>query len=452
LPDAHACAIIHYIVNAFDIVSIRTQGRILVSDAASTTTMTTTAEPGAAAPVPLRRNWRFQTLWIGSTTALTGFSAADVAYPLVILAMTGSPALAGLFGFLQAAALVACGLPAGQVVDRLDRRRVLIAAESVRAATAGSVALLFALHQLTVVPLLAAGVLLGAAQPFGGAARMLLLRSVVTPDQLTAALTQDEVRVGVAELAGPPLGGFLYGIARALPFLFSAVSFTVSLLCALVLRPDPAPAADARTDAGAADGGMLAGVRALWADPALRAALVLVTVLNACGAPLSLAVIYLLHHQSAPSWSIGLALSGAAVGGLAGAGLVGPLHRRFQPGTLLLGIVAAEVPVWIALALVHGPWLTAAVLFVAVLGIPTLSVLLDVLIFRQVPDRQRGRAITATMTVVGLGIPLGTGAVGLLLQYLGGTGALLAMAGLLACGTAWATAQPRLRGARWPAA
>lgn len=429
---------------------------------ATMTDAVSTTRPPAAVP-PLRRNRRFQTLWAGSTTALTGVAAADVAYPLVILSMTGSPALAGLFGLLQAAAMLVSGLPAGQLVDRHDRRRVLIAAEGVRAATTGTVALLFATHQLPLAVLLAAAVLLGAAQPFGGAARMLLVRSVVAPEQLTAALTQDEVRGGIAELVGPSLGGLLYGLGRALPFLFSAFSFAVSLLCAIVVRPDtPRQVPGSRSGTGTGtgtgsgeadeDGGIFAGIKALWADPALRAVVVLVAFLNAAGAPLNLCAIYLLHRESASSWSIGLALSGAAVGGLAGAALVKPLHRRFRPGWLLLGIVASEVPLVIVLGLVHGPWLISADLFCAMLGIPTLSVLMDVLIFRQVPERQRGRTITSAMTIVALGIPVGTGSAGLLLQYLGGTGALLALAGLLAGGAAWAAAQPRLRAAHWPAA
>jgi len=424
------------------------------------------AAPAAASSVtPLRRNWRYQTLWAGSTTSLTGVTAADVAYPLVILAMTGSPGLAGLFGFLQATAMVLCGLPAGQVVDRRDRRRVMIAAESVRTATAGTVALLFAVHQLTLPMLLAAAVLLGAAQPFSGAARMLLVRSVVAPEQLTAALTQDEARNSIAELVGPSLGGLLYGLGRALPFLFSAVSFLVSTACAIIVRPDSPPSApssasaSASASASSADrsaerdrGGIFAGVKVLWADPALRATVVLVAFLNAAGAPLTLCSIYLLHRESAPSWSIGLALSGAAVGGLVGSTLVKPLHRRFRPGRLLVGIVATEVPLETTLGLAHTPWLVAAILFCGALGIPSLGVLLDVLIFRQVPEQQRGRTITSAMTIIAVGVPLGTGAAGLLLQYLGGTGALLALAGTLACGAAWAASQPRLRAAQWPAA
>jgi MFS family permease len=395
---------------------------------------------------PLRRNWRFQLLWIGSASALTGVTAADVAYPLVILALTGSPAWAGLFGVIQAAATVLCGLPAGVLLDRCDRRRVLIAAETLRVAATGSVVLAGLLGSLTLPHLLAVAAALGAAQPLGGAARMLLVRAVVAPEQLTAALTQDELRVGLAELAGPPLGGFLYGLGRAVPFLFSALGFAVSLVCALIVRPQqpatPDPAASLRT--------VFDGIRTLWQAPTLRLALLLVTALNACGAPLSLAVIYRLREQSTPAWAIGAALAGSAVGGLAGAALVGFLHRRFRPGTLLIGIVALEVPVFTALALASGPWATGALLLAGMLGVPALSVLLDVLIFRQVPDGQRGRTITATMTVIGLGIPLGTGTIGLLLQLLGGTGSMLVLAGALAVAALRAAAAPELRQAAWP--
>ncbi|MFC1429324.1 MFS transporter [Streptacidiphilus sp. N1-3] len=411
----------------------------------------TTADIATLIP-PLRRNWRFQTLWLGSTAALTGIFATDIAYPLVILALTGSPATAGLFGFVQAAATVLCGLPAGQLVDRYDRRLVQVAAESVRVLATASIALSFALGRVTPTQLMIVGALVGAAQPFVGAARMLTVRSVVAPEQLTAALTQDEIRGSVAELAGPPLGGLLYGLARLLPFLFSTVGFALSLVSALVVRTDNTGAAARRKSvAGAEDGGIFAGIKALWRDRTVRAVVVLLFFLNASGAPLSLAAVYRLTQQGAPSWGIGLAMTGSALGGLAGAGLVRTLHRRFRPGVLLLGVVASVVLLVVLLGLVSGPWMIALVLFGTMLGIPSITVLLDVLIFRQVPDEVRGRTLTSVMTVMGLGIPLGTGSLGLLLQYVGGTGAMEVLAAVLACGTAWAALQPGLRAARWPA-
>lgn len=412
----------------------------------------TNAEPARTAVVPLRRNWRFQTLWVGSAAALTGVFATDLAYPLAILALTGSPALAGLFGFVQAATSVALTLPAGQAVDRYDRRRVLIAAESVRLAATASAALAFALHGITLAHLLVVGALIGGAQPFVGSARMLTVRAVVPPEQLTAALTQDEVRGGVAELAGPPLGGLLYGLGRMLPFLFGTFGFLLSLVSAVLVRPAPAGAGAAGAARRKADGGMLAGVRTLWSDRTLRAVVVLLFTFNLAAVPLTLGAVYRLHQQSATSWSIGLALAGAAVGGLVGTTLVGPLHRRFGPGVLLLIVAAWLVPLIGLVGVVPGPWAMGAMLFATNLGTPAIMVLLDILIFRQVPDEMRGRTIASVMALLGLGVPLGSGLGGLLLQYLGGAGAMLALATVLACGTAWAAGQRGLRNAQWPAA
>ncbi|MBC3842445.1 MFS transporter [Streptacidiphilus sp. 4-A2] len=415
----------------------------------------TRAASTAAVPateVPLHRNWRFQTLWIGSTTALTDhrgrcrLSAGDPGHDRI-------PAMAGLFGFLQAAATVTCGLPAGQFADRYDHRRIMVAAEGVRALAATGVALGWATHRLALVPLLVAAVLLGAAQPFVGTARTLLVRTVVTPSQLTAALTQDEVRGGLAELVGPSLGGLLYGLSRALPFLFSAASFTISLVCAVIVRPAEAPGAPVRRSAGPSGAGSSpgpwtgsrcsgptprCGPRWSWCPssmpPERRSPWPRSTSCTACprrpGASAWCSAVRRSADWPEPGWS------SRCTGGSAPVGCCWD-HRHRDP-------LAA------ALGLVRGPLPMAAVLFCTTLGIPALSVLLDVLIFRQVPDELRGRAIGSAMTVVGLGIPLGSGAGGLLLQWLGSTGALLVLAALLACGAGWAVAQPGLRAARWP--
>lgn len=402
--------------------------------------------------VPLRRNWRFQLLWVGSTGTFLGVEIANIAYPLAILTLTGSAASAALFGFVETLAMLLAGLPAGAVVDRYDRRRVLLAAESSRAIATGSVAIALAQDRLTLVHLLAAAAVLGGVRPFGGAARMLLVRTVVPPEQLTAALTQEEVRSGAVELAGPPLGGALYGLGQALPFVATALSFALSWVLALFVRVAPQdhdrPAAPS-TDRGWRQ--MFSGIRALWTEPTLRAATLLVTAINTVGAPVVLITVVILRQQSVSPAMIGLALSGAAVGGLAGSALVRPAHRYLQPGVLLCVVAAVQVPVLVALALPFGPWWVAVVLFCSAVGVPSLRVLVDVLILRQVPDEQRGRTIAAVMTLFGVGMPIGTVAAGLLLAHLAASSAMLVLASVLALGVGYAVVNPRLRAARWPA-
>jgi hypothetical protein len=102
------------------------------------------------------------------------------------------------------------------------------------------------------------------------------------------------------------------------------------------------------------------------------------------------------------------------------------------------------------LAVPAGPWWAAGVLFVAMLGVPSIRVLLDVLVFRQVPTGQRGRVIGALMTLMGLGMPIGLAGAGLLLQYLSAPAVMLVLAGVLAAGVLGCATMRPLWQARWP--
>ena len=406
-------------------------------------------------PRSLWRNWPFQTLWIGTSTSTLGVSVADIAYPLTILAITRSPALAGLFAAVQGLGMLLAGLPAGVLADRYHGRTIVILTEAARAAVTAVVAVALVTGWLSLPLLFTAAALLGAGQVIRNAAGMLLMRSVVPPEQLTQALTQDEVRMNGSALAGPALGGALYAIralAHAIPFLFTAASFLVALVtAALMKRPPGQPngtTAESRPAAGR--GSMLAGVRTLWGQPVLRVATMLIMFVNTIGAGLELVIIVILRHQAVPSSVIGLALGAGAAGGLAGAPLVRILHR-LRPGVLLLAVCALDAVILALLAVPFGPWWVAGLLFTAMLGIPAIRVLVDILVIRQAPPEQRGRVVAALMTLIGLGVPAGLAGCGLLLQYLPAQAAILAMAAAEAVGVAYCSTRRELWQARWPA-
>ena len=427
-----------------------------------TATVTDQAPVGTTSgPAPLRRNLRFQTLWIGMTASTVGVSVADVAYPLIILAMTGSPALAGLFAAVQAVGMLAAGLPAGSLADRYDSRTIVIVTEAARAAVTAGVVVALVAGWLSLPLLLAAAALLGVGQAIKGAAGLLLMRSVVTPEQLTRALTQDEVRMNGAALAGPAIGGALYGVralAHALPFMFTAGSFLVALAAAALMVVVPGHArgdrvrvrpAD-RPERAAGSGGMLAGLRTLWDQPVLRAATMLIMFVNTIGAGFDLVIIVILRHQAVAPGMIGVALGVGAAGGLAGAPLVGILHR-LRPGVLMLGMCLLDVLILALLAVPLGPWWVAGLLFIIMLGVPAIRVLVDILVIRQAPPEQRGRVVAALMTLIGLGMPVGVAGCGLLLQYLPAQAAMLTLAAIEAAGVAYCSTKRQLWQARWPA-
>lgn len=414
-------------------------------------------EHADAARVPLRRNLRFQTIWIGQTATSLGISVADVAYPLAILAITGSPARAGLFAAVQVIGQLLAGLPAGSLADRHDPRTVVIIADACRALVTAAVVVALVTGIVSLPLLLAAAALLGAGASFTGSARMVLVRAVVPSEQLRQALTQDEVRVNGAALAGPAIGGALYAVralAHAVPFLFTAGSFLIGLMTATMMKFMPGAPADHdggehRTGQDSDTGGMLAGLRVIWRQPALRAAMLLIMLVNTVGAGMDLVVIVILRHQDVPSAQIGLALGLGAVGGLAGAPLVKVLHR-LRPGVLLLAVCTLCVPLLALIALPFGPWYVAFLLFLVMLCIPAVRVAIDILVIRPAPPAMRGRVIAALMTVVGLGMPVGVAGCGLLLQYLPAQTAMLVLAGLLALTVCYCSSRRELWQARWP--
>ncbi|MET8697577.1 MFS transporter [Kitasatospora sp. NPDC004723] len=432
-----------------------------------TDTATPPTAPDAAPPVPLRRNWRFQALWAGQAGATLGLQIADTAYPLLLLALTGSSTLAGAFGAVQIGAAVLFGIHGGAAADRYNRRRLLIVGDSVRLVACASVPLAMALDRLTVAHTLLVAVVIGATIAYTGPVRLIAVRSVVPPEQLRQALAQDEARMSGAGLVGPPLAGALFGLGRSAPFIGTAVASLLALTAALVVKFPGGPESRTQGTKGTKEmkgvsetsgtsgtdgttGSALAGYRYLAGNALLRPILAVVLLINVAGAAMLLPVMVILRGQGTSSAGIGLSLAGEAVGALVGALLVSRLHRLAGPGVLLLAVSWLTVPAMFAPLLPGGPVTVFAALFVVGLGIPTLRVMIDLLVFSRVPDALRGRVISATLTLFTVGMPAGMVGSGLLLDHLSPATALGAVAALLTAGLTAATAGRSLRRSAWP--
>ncbi|NUP47499.1 MAG: MFS transporter [Catenulispora sp.] len=413
-----------------------------------------TAQDGAAAAVPLRRNRNFTLLWGGSAAAMLGLATADIAYPLVILAMTGSPLRAGLFATVQLVATVLATLPVGQLMDRHDRRRMLLVSESLRLLAGAGVATAHFAGVLTVWQLLATAALLGAIQPFAGA-RTLMIRQVVAPEQVPDALTREQLRNHACELTGPPLGGALFAVSRALPFVFAAVSSVVSLLSVLFLRvPESALRADGGRNAGGGkpEGGVLLGIKTILRDPVMRATALSLCLVNVAGYPIFLSLVVRLRDQHAASGTTGLVVAAAAAGGLAGTPLVKPLLRALRPGWVLIVACVVFALTNFGMTFFADPWADAVFLAASGAAIPSAVVMVNVLILQAVPDEQRGRTAAALEMFLLVGIPAGTLAASVALQWLSPTATLLGLSLVMSVAVLYAASQRALRDAQWPEA
>jgi MFS family permease len=168
-------------------------------------------------------------LWIGQVLSDTGTEAALIAYPLLILLLTHSAATAGVVGTVRLAVQLACGLPAGALSDRFDKRLIMIVCDSVRAGALALLTVLVLVDLVTWPVVLAVSVVDGAASALFDPSAAAALPGVVADEQLEQAWAATEGRAYGASLVGPALGGLLFGLGRAVPFLADAVSYVVSV-------------------------------------------------------------------------------------------------------------------------------------------------------------------------------------------------------------------------------
>ena len=244
---------------------------------------------------PLRKNRNFVLLQSGQLLSTLGNQTSVVAYPLLVLAVTHSPAKAGLVAFAGILPYPLFVLPAGLVADRWDRKRVMIVTDVVRALALGGLVAAIAGGDPPFALIFAVAFIDGTAFAFFNIAEVGALRAVVPREQLPAAAAAEQARASSVVLAGPPLGGFLFGLGRSLPFLLDAVSYVFSLASVIAIRIPfqeqvAVPEGSLRTQ-------LVEGFRWLWGQPFLRGCAILFAFTNFAGNALYLFLVVAAQHR-----------------------------------------------------------------------------------------------------------------------------------------------------------
>jgi len=193
--------------------------------------MQATEDAGGSAP--LRRNRDFRLLLTGSSVSMLGSRVSAIAYPLLVLALTGSPVVAGWACFATIAPSILVYLPVGALVDRWDPRRAMLLSELGRATAIATIVVALALRGMSVaervIELVIAGAVGQILEVFSVLAERRLICSVVEPAQTTSALARSEARAHLVILIGRPLGALLFSLGRIVPFATDLLSFSVSI-------------------------------------------------------------------------------------------------------------------------------------------------------------------------------------------------------------------------------
>jgi predicted MFS family arabinose efflux permease len=315
--------------------------------------------------VPARLGTGFRWLLASSWTSNLGDGIAVAAGPLLVASLTGNAFLVSLAALLRWAPPLVFGLYAGVLSDRHDRRRIVMAADGLRALALVALIALMVIDRLTVAVALAALGLLTTAEVFADNAAATLTPMLVPRDDL--AIGNARLQAGfltLNQLVGPPIGAALFAAGLAWPFVAEAVLVGAGvLLVSRVVLPR-----DETTEASPPAGvrhAVVEGLRWTARHPAVRTLSLTILIFNVTfGAAWSVLVLYTQQRLGLGAVGFGLLTTVGAVGGLVGTGMYGWLTRRVSLGNVMRAGLIIETLTHLALAVTTSAWVASAIFFV----------------------------------------------------------------------------------------
>ena len=363
--------------------------------------------------------WR---LWTSSAVTNLGDGITMVAGPLLVASITTSPAAVAGAVFAQQLPWLLFALISGAWADRLDRRRLVVVVNVMRAVVLGLLTGAVAAGVASVPLICAVFFLLGTGETLADSASAAFVPAVVPPDRRPRANSLMYANFNVLnQFAAKPLGGWLFVVAAAVPFGVNASTFALSAALVATIRsvpgpPDRRPVRRLRAD-------IAEGVRWLSRHRLLRTLAVTMAVGNVvfCAA-FAVFVLYVTQRLGLTEVGYGILLVAFAAGGLQGTLVAPVLTRRVVWSVLLRTGLLVEVALHATLAATRLPWAAAAMIVVFGIHTTVWGVVVTTIRQRDVPPAMYGR-----VTSVHAFLDLGGAALGSLLG-----GAIAAAVGLTA--------------------
>ncbi|MGN6576948.1 MAG: MFS transporter [Nocardioides sp.] len=315
-------------------------------------------------PARLGRNFRW--LFASSSVSNVADGIMLAAGPLLVASVTRDPFAVAMAVFLQQLPWLLFGVAAGALIDRVDRRLLTVTVDLCRATVLGLLALSVATGVVEVWIVLLAMFLLGTAETFADNASSTLVATAVPKEHLGVANSRF---FGVAilgnQLAGPPIGAFLFATGSAIPFGVNAVCF---LLAAVLISRLRLPATVREPSGRSMRHDVAEGMRWLWGHAPVRTLALTLTAFNVTfGAAFSVYVLYAHERLGLGEVGFGLLMTVGALGSLVGTTAYQWLEQRFSMAQLMRIGLVVETITHLVLALTSTAWVAG--LMMAIFGV-----------------------------------------------------------------------------------
>lgn len=369
-----------------------------MSAPATSAAATAPAGNGKARTNPLGRD--FGKLWTAAAFSNLADGLGRTAVPLIATTLTRDPLLIAALGAIAFLPWLVFGLPAGMIVDRFDRRRVMAVANTIRGATALGLAILSATGTLSIWWLLVGTLVFGLGETLFDNATNAVIPAVVAPPQLERANGRIQAaQITIDSFLAQPVAGVLFAVALGLPLWLGAFGYLVPIVLALLLPRSAARVAQAPVEAdqaptSAATVGAREAISYLWNQHYLRAMVVFTSIIGSgfafAQAPM---ILYFLDTQGVPAAAIGFVTAGIGLGALAGALVAPRLVARFGRGRVMWTTNLLAAVFLIALGLAPNAVLAVAAYAVVAFAISVWNVPWAALRQQIIPPRLFGRVL-----------------------------------------------------------
>ncbi len=422
-------------------------------------TAATPSQPKPLSPFSVFRNQNFSLLWSGQLISTMGTALSSLAASIYIFRLTNSALSVGLMLMATAAPSLLVGLFAGVFVDRFDRKKIMIAADLIRAVLAFSIPFLV---QLNIAWLYCVVILSSAIGQFFDPAHESVLPEVASDDELAAANSLIAISSFGSTAIGFAASGLIASAADiSWAFYLDAVSFLLSALCIFLIRIKPFQQSEEKTSVAIVINNLKAGVRQLFDTPVLRSLYTAqVPVLIAFGLSNALLLPFALRALKATEFEYGLQEGLTSIGFVVASLLMANIFDRVREGTWIASSYFGMALAGIAYSFVHS--IPLAIIIVTISGFfnAPSSIGRRLIIQRNTPREMRGRVNSVFFVSRDVLFLMGMAAAGLAdsidvrimylasaLILLAGAMLVLVLPGLRQEGAEWRRALSLLRGA-----
>ena len=355
----------------------------------------------------------FRLWWLAILLMWLSLQMLEVAIGWEVYAQHGSALDLGWIGLAEFVPMFVLALPAGQLADRAPRRLVFAGSLLVGAGVGVGLALVSGSGNTALAPYLALAAGAGTSMALGTPAARAMPPTLVPPELLQSAMTLRSIATQIGQVAGPALGGLLYGVSPSLVYLMAAGSCLVAT--ALVMAMRPAQAADvAAPDAESGAGGqtndlhsVLEGLRFVRRTPILLGAILLDLMAVLFGGAVALLPIFARSILHVGATGLGVLRAAPAVGALVGAAVITRRPIAGHAGRLLLTVVFAYGASIVVFGLSRSYLLSLAALGVSgFVDLYSMNIRSTTVALAS-PDRLRGRVNAVEMVFISASNQLG---------------------------------------------